>query len=54
MGSQSAMNTRTSPAKPIEYCRSRNRRLQGRRDVFSDTEMPLPQQLAVWRRDASW
>ena len=38
MGSQSAMNTRTSPDKSIEYCRSRNRRLKGRRDVFTDTE----------------
>ena len=53
MGSQSAMNTRTSPAKPVEYCQSRNSRLQGRRDVFTDSEVPLPQQLAVWRRDAS-
>ena len=48
------MNKRTSPAKPIEYCQSRNSRLQGRRDVFTDSEMPLPQQLAVWRRDAFW
>ena len=54
MGSQSAMNTTTSPDKLIEYSRGRNRRLKGRRDVFSDTEVPLPQQLADWRRDASW
>ena len=37
-----------------KFCRCRNRRLLGRRSVFSDTALPLPQQLAVWRRDAFW
>ena len=31
-----------------------NRRLLGRRNVFSETAVPLPQQQAVWRRDAFW
>ena len=65
MGSQSAMNTRTSSAKRITYYAVNEdarwtirspaaAATDGCKDAARSSQMLLPQQLAVWRRDAFW